>query len=361
MSPAPYGNNPEKIEGYKAFWQRAPVKRPLIGFSIKSWFPLEEFGASRAWQSHDVLTPDMVKPLEFLADQERLLREGEAMDDDIIRGASPSQAVFWECGMLGSRIRILPGCTMAEEQTLPWEVLQRLHLDHSNPWFKKYLEFADALVQRAKGQFPVSHGTLIGPADLFAVFRGHTQSILDLIEEPEASQNALWHFAEIFRELTHAIWQRLPRFCDGYFDAQYQLWTQGPIIRMQEDAVAVYSPKLYRKFVQPIDQYLAKQFAGSFIHLHSTSMFLLDAFLEIEGLQCYEVNYEVGSGGPPIEGMIPYFRMIQDAGKSLLVRGSFTPAELHTLLDALEPRGLYVYLMVASMQEVEALRPIAGM
>lgn len=90
-------------------------------------------------------------------------------------------------------------------------------------------------------------------------------------------------------------------------------------------------------------------------------MFLLDAFLEIEGLQCYEVNYEVGSGGPPIEGMIPYFRRIQDAGKSLLVRGSFTPAELRLLLDALEPRGLYVYLMVAGMREVEALRPVAGL
>lgn len=72
MSPAPYGNKHEKIEGYKAFWRRLPVKRPLIGFSIKSWFPLEEFGASRAWQSQDVLTPDMVKPSEFLADQERL-------------------------------------------------------------------------------------------------------------------------------------------------------------------------------------------------------------------------------------------------------------------------------------------------
>ncbi|MCE5265387.1 MAG: hypothetical protein LLG97_17875 [Deltaproteobacteria bacterium] len=357
----PYGNDPAKIEGYKAFWQRSAVKRPLIGFSVKSWFPLEEFGASRAWQSHDLLTPDMVKPDAFLADQERLLREGEAMDDDILRGASPSQAVFWECGMLGSRIRILPGSTMAEEQTLPWEIVRRLHVDPANPWFRKYLEFADALVTRARGQFPVSHGTLVGPTDLLAVFRGHTRSIMDLIDEPEESRNALWQFAAIFKELTETIWQRLPRFCNGYFDAQYQLWTEGPIIRMQEDAVAVYSPELYRKFVQPVDRYLAKQFAGSFIHLHSTSMFLLDAFLEIEELHGYEVNYEPGSGGPPIAGMIPYFRRIQKAGKPLLVRGAFTPAELRLLLDALEPAGLYVYLMVADMKEVERLRPVAGL
>jgi hypothetical protein len=53
---------------------------------------------------------------------------------------------------------------------------------------------------------------------------------------------------------------------------------------MQEDAVAVYSPKIYRQLVKPIDQYLAKQFTNSFMHLHSTSMFLLDDLLAIEGL-----------------------------------------------------------------------------
>jgi hypothetical protein len=83
---------------------------------------------------------------------------------------------------------------------------------------------------------------------------------MDLIDEPEKAQTALWRFAEILKEITEEIWKRLPRFCDGYFDAMYQLWTQGPIFRIQEDAVAIYSPKLYRKFVQPIDLYLAKQF-----------------------------------------------------------------------------------------------------
>ena len=130
---------------------------------------------------------------------------------------------------------------------------------------------------------------------------------------------------------------------------------------MQEDAIAVYSPKHYRKLVQPVDQYLAKHFAGSFMHLHSTSMFILDAFLEIDGLQCFEINYEVGSGGPDIQGMVPYFQKVQEANRSLLVRGSFTPDELRVLVDSLDPRGLYVYIMVENMREVETLRSVVGM
>ena len=73
-----------------------------MGFSIKSWFPLQEFSASAAWQDREVLAPEMVEPEAFLDDQERLLREGEVIEDDILRGASPSQAVPWLDGMLGA-------------------------------------------------------------------------------------------------------------------------------------------------------------------------------------------------------------------------------------------------------------------
>ena len=43
-----FGNDPAKVARYRAFWDRAPVPRPLVGFSIKSWFPLQEFAASGA-------------------------------------------------------------------------------------------------------------------------------------------------------------------------------------------------------------------------------------------------------------------------------------------------------------------------
>lgn len=90
-------------------------------------------------------------------------------------------------------------------------------------------------------------------------------------------------------------------------------------------------------------------------------MFLLDAFLEIEELRCFQINYEVHTGGPPMARMLPYFKMVQAAERSLLVRGSFTPDELRLLLDALAPRGLYVYAMVEQMTEVESLRAVLGM
>jgi len=357
----PFGNDPAKIAGYRAFWDRSPAKRPLVGFSIKSWFPLQEFSASAAWQDSHVLTPDMIRPEEFLDDQERLLQEGEVMDDDILRGASPSQAVPWLDGMLGATLRILPGTVLGVERTLPWQELARLRLDPENPWFRKYVEFIEALVRHSAGRYPVSHGTLIGPSDIAALLRGHTQSVLDLVESPEPMRRLLQQCGDIFRQITEEAWKRIPPYHGGYYDAQYQLWSPGPIARLQEDAAGVLSPGLYRQFLQPVDRDVAGCFSCAFIHLHTNAMFLYDLFLEIEEIRCFQVNYEPHSGGPSMAGMIPSLRKIQSAGRPLLVRGSFTPDELRLMLDALDPRGLYLYIMVGSVAEAETLRPVLGM
>lgn len=356
----PFGNDPAKIGRYRAFWNLDDVARPLVGFSLVGWFPLGEFSAAKAWGPARYLTPEMVDPEAFLEDHIRMMREGEVVDDDVIRGACPAQvAIPFLPGMLGSPMRILPHNVLGEEQHLDWDDALRVGLDREHPWFCKYMEYAGALVRASQGSFPVSHSPEVGPSDLHATLRGHTESILDLADEPEKSAELLWRMGDVFRDLTEELWRRIPLYCGGYFDAQYSLWGPDPIIRMQEDATAVYSPPLYRRFVQPVDRMLARHFPGNFIHLHSTSMFLLEAFLEIEEIRCYEINND--ALGPPVADMVPYFQLVQRARRPLLIRGSFTPDELRLLRDSLDSRGLFLNIMVSDMREIEALRPLAGM
>src|SRR5208337_1004516 len=91
MSKAAFGNDPAKIERYISFWKREDVKRPLVGFTFIGWFPFGEFMACKAWSSSRYLTPEMIAPQAFMDDYIRLLREGETLDDDLIRGACPMQ------------------------------------------------------------------------------------------------------------------------------------------------------------------------------------------------------------------------------------------------------------------------------
>jgi hypothetical protein len=49
MTNYPYGNDPAKIARYRDFWNREAVARPLVGFSLVGWFPLNEFSARQSW------------------------------------------------------------------------------------------------------------------------------------------------------------------------------------------------------------------------------------------------------------------------------------------------------------------------
>jgi len=355
-----YGNNPAKIDRYKAFWNREDVDRPLIGFTFRGFFPLEEYTVTKSWQSDTILKPEMINPEDFMEDEEKLLREGELIDDDIIRGTSPAAAVIpWLSGMLGSDLKILPGNVLGEELNLSWNDLEDVYIDKNNPWFKKYIEFARLLVKRAHGCFPVSHGAFRGPSDLLGLLRGTTQSIIDLIDEPEKVSKLLLKLADVIIEINKETWEHLPLFYGGYFDAMYQLWAPGPIIRLQEDISGLYSPELYRKFLQPIDRYIAGHFSNSFIHLHSTSMFLLKDFLEVKEIKCFEINND--NGGPPIKQMIPYFKMVQETRRPLLIRGSFEAEDISLLMQSLESRGLYIYIIVKSAEEIYNIKPLLAL
>lgn len=360
MSAAPFGNDPRKTEGYVSFWNREDVRRPLVGFCLVGWFPMGEFMVCKDWGEEGYLTPEMINPADFLNDHIRIIREGEIMDDDAIRGASPTQAaVPWMPGIIGADVRILPGNVLGEEKHLSWEEALAVQLDEDNPWYRKYIEFAEALTTLAGGRFPVSHGPEVGPTDLHAILRGHTESILDLMVEPKKSHELLGKLGRIFLEVTENLWSRLPRFRGGCFDAPYLLWSPGPMIRIQEDAAVVYSPDLYREFVLPVDNMLASRFENNFLHLHSTSMFLLDGFLEIKKLNCVQVTQD--ATGPTVAEMIPYYQRIQQAGHPLLARGTFNPGEIRLIMNSLEPKGLFLNILVSDMNQVEEIRPLVGL
>jgi len=301
----------------------------------------------------------MIRPSEFIEDHLRLLQEGDLCDDDLLRGACPGQAAIpWLPALLGCTLRVLTDNVLPEERQLSWDVLTDVRWDSEGEWWQKCTEFFEELIRASDHRFPVSHCPELGPSDLHALLRGHGQSILDLTDEPERASELLKQLGEIFASFMEQIWSRLPLYYCGYFDAQYCLWSPGPICRLQEDATALYSPRLYRRCLQAVDQAIAERFPFCFMHLHSTSMHLLDAILEIEPLRCLQVNRDVG--GPPLEQMMSHYRRVQEAGRSLLIRGSFTADELGLLLDRLEPRGLMLYLMVDNLAHLEELRKVLG-
>jgi hypothetical protein len=135
---------------------------------------------------------------------------------------------------------------------------------------------------------------------------------------------------------------------------QFALWAPERTIRMQEDASALFSPDLYTRLLQEEDRKQAAAFPYSLIHLHASSLHLIERIARIRELRCIQINKD--TGGTEIEREIPYFRTVQDRGKTLLIRGKLTLEDLGLLRKTLSPRGLYLQIVVESPEEAGSLQ-----
>ena len=68
MTSTPPSTVAGKIDRYRQFWSRTPVDRPLVGFSVGGWFPLQSYRAMQKLRGKAALAPDDLHAEEFLAD-----------------------------------------------------------------------------------------------------------------------------------------------------------------------------------------------------------------------------------------------------------------------------------------------------
>jgi hypothetical protein len=78
-----------KTDRYRRFWTRSPLERPLIGFSVGGWFPLQSYRAMQKLRGEPILRPDDLHPEEFLPDYEGIVALWDGLEDDMIRGLAP--------------------------------------------------------------------------------------------------------------------------------------------------------------------------------------------------------------------------------------------------------------------------------
>jgi len=350
----------DKFERYKQFWNRENAESPLLGFTFKSWFPLSEYKISAGWEkTSDFLTPEMVVPEDFFDDIEELLVRENSINDDIIRGACPAQFLPWLCASLGCELRLMPGNVLPVDRELTWKGCWEAADNYqSSAWYRKYISFAKSLSGRAGEKYPVSYGTIEGPLDLAVKLRGHEQTVLDMIDEPDKSRELLKRLAQVFVAVSKEVLANIRPFHGGYYDSVFCLWAPGTLVRLQEDAIAVLSPELYSKFIFPLDVEMAGEFEYSIMHLHTNSRFALDRILENEELTAIQINHEPFSVS--LKEMLPYYRLVQKADKALLLRGEFTKEDARLLMDSLEPEGLLVLHVVGDSEDINLMRSVYG-
>jgi hypothetical protein len=334
----------EKIEGYQQFWKLEEVPHPIVGFDVGGFFPFQWFSALRDIKENEWLEPEHLIVDRYLDDYTKLYKRSSSVNDDLIKGVSPIPAIPWIEAMLGCPVEISGESIWGRERNAEWAELENLTLEDDNAWFQKYLEFLEALVQNANGAYPISQPIIRGVTDLLGAIRGNNQALLDTMEEPDRTKKLARKCCDALIKLTQKQYDIIQPFYDGYLIEQFGMWAPEKIVRLQEDVSAVYSPAAYCELIQEYDRLIAGVFPYCLIHLHNSSLFLLDHFLEIEEIDVFQINRDLV--GMSTEEMIPYLQNVQKKGRRLLVRGPMSFDDLRLMADNLSPAGLILQVVL---------------
>jgi hypothetical protein len=349
-------NSEEKLERHRQFWNRKHTDRPLVGFTIGSYFPAHRFNAARdLLQENGLISPEMLPVETYMEDYERLYGLSLAVEQDMFWVAEPFTGIPWMEAMLGCEIRgasdsIWTGHWLDDLKKFP----DRIDLD-KNVWFLKYVEFIQRLVDHSQSRFAVGQPIFRGPVDMLAALRGHQRAVMDFFDSPAQTKRVLTVLTDTFIEVVRRHQAMVPMIQDGYAIGFYYLWTPTPAIWLQEDSSALLNPAMYREFIFPLDHRIAGTFDYSLFHLHPASLFILKHLLEMDPLKAIQINKDVG--GPSISEMMPAFSEVLNR-KCLVIWGQLDPDEVTEISTELSPRGLALHLVVETAEEAGYLMEV---
>jgi hypothetical protein len=357
---------PESLRRHRAYLSQEEVDRPLLACNIGFYLPECYPSLSSSLPKDRAIVPDDIQIDLFLQDCERLHQLYDQVADDYPFVAGPFIYLPWMEAIMGCPIFAEENSMWAAPAIDDWDKWQwdRASLV-SNPWFQKLLALMEALVEHADGRYPVAHTLMRGPADMLSAMRGATRFPLDFYDFPDEVSRAADLCAAIWIEVAQAQLQLIPDSSRGYMGGASGLrsWTPDKIAWLQEDAMALLSPRFYRDHFLPLDRRIADEFPWAAFHLHGSALWAINDLVVAPELDIVELNYE--SAQCDVEGTFTGWRRIQEH-KPLIIWKEFSGDDFWLWLERvaaeLSPRGLSIQVTVSTVDEGLAVQErIMGM
>ena len=326
-----------------AAWLRRENDRPLIGFTLGSYYPLRRYPQAAARLPEGPVTPADICVEDYLADTEHLYSLHEAAGGDMLFSAAPFLGLPWLEASLGCGV-IADHSTGSTRSTPPpgFAACRRVpDFDPSNPWVRKLIEFIPALERQAAGRYPVGVTLMRGISDLLSALYGGDFA-LRLLDDPDQAADIIDGLTRYWIAFGRHLLAHLPRFHGGTGAFSYCLWLPGEQIWLQEDAVALMSPRLYERFIYPADCRIGEAFEHTVIHLHPTR-YIPSRLLAASPISALELH--IDHDGPRAAALLDHYQTML-AAKPLFVWGDISDGDLECLLTRLPHRGLAINVVV---------------
>ena len=306
----------ESIDRFQtSFWAKdTPRDRPPIGIAPDAcWLPVNYL--REPFDRPEVL-PEDVMPERVMTDYEAGFAGRDVVSDDFVPYAAAWRAIPWlevccGCPALYSEGSLAPGHiarTLADLAELP--------IPADTPWLATLRRETERLVATAPDDCWVSASILRGPSDVVAAMRGLDRFYTDLYDDRALIREAAGRVNRLLIDALAMHFEAVPPKLGGYAHI-FGYWAPGPTYVIQEDAMGMASPAVYREVFWPGNCEVVESFGGHiFFHVHSTGFDHWRDVLEIPGLAGMELTIE--SNGPPLLEVVPVLREILERGRLIL-------------------------------------------
>ena len=326
------------IERFRdGFWNRRVPDRPPVGI-----------GADRAWQPiHYLRRPLDEGPVSPAAVDLRLVRTDYEDSfanrpvtlDDWMPYAAAWRAVPWLEAICGCPVRHSSGSLAPGPCVDGPGGWRDAPIPAAPEWLDRLAGLTAELVAGAPADCWVAPTILRGVSDVLGAMRGLSEFFLDLHDDPEALEQAAARINRLHRDVLDRHFSLVPPKLGGYGHI-FGYWAPGPTTVIQEDAVGMCAPSVYRQRFMEYSAEMVRHM-GDYVlfHLHSTGYRHYRHVLELPGIAGLEITVE--SNGPPLADMAADLRAILERTRLILMVDAWYE-QLPAVLRQLPKDGLYV-------------------
>jgi len=252
---------------------------------------------------------------------------------------------------LGCELKFAEGTSWTEPFIKDWNSFQGLKFDPDNKWWKWMTEMTERTAKAGKDKFLTGITDIHGGGDALSALRGTENFCMDLIEHPDKIKECQ-EFLKNFWFRVHKDLIALTQKYGQEGSCSWLGWAPAKTCPLQEDCLALISPKMFREFFRDAIIEESKYLDYSLFHFDGPQCIPhTELLLEIPTLN--GIQWNQGAGHGPMTKWIPLLKKIQQAGK--LIHISIGPTELETILTELSPKGLMIYAGTSSEEEAKAL------
>ena len=205
-----------------------------------------------------------------------------------------------------------------------------------SPNFQTQLSIIKEGIKTSQGHFLVSMPDLIENIDTLASLRGNENLMIDLLDRPGFVKQRLAEINQAYFQAFDALYHEVRTPHGGNAFSAFSIWGPGKTAKLQCDASAMFSAKMFREFVVPPMAEQCDWLDFSLFHLDGVNCIRhLDLLLEIDNLNA--IQWTPGAGHPSTGDPTWYdlYSRILNAGKSAQALG----VDYHKVIPLLESVG----------------------